>query len=856
VNGVWTNGTTNTYANSPLSAHAWQNVTVYAYNASGIGSLSASPATNNTQIPNNPPVQSSIGAKSVDEGQWLNFTVNTTDADNDLMTYGTNATKGSFNTTTGSFSWLTTYSDAGVYTWYFNSSDGYGGVASEIITVTVNNIPLSITSFLPLSDPTTIQGTAQTFNITLNRTADVTWFMDGTQVQTDTGTTSASYTNSTAAAGTWNVTASATDGIDTVSKTWNWTVNAQPAASYVPPVPTNLQNTTGNFWVNHTWQAGSGNTTDSYNVSINGTWYNGTTNTYYNNLVGPHGWSNITVWAYNLSGTGSLSAGSVSQNTQAPNNPPAQNPIGNKNVTAGDLLTFTVSATDADTDTITYGTNATTGILNATTGVYSWQTSSSDAGVYVWYFNSIDNYGGVASETITVTVNNVPLSITSSSPVSDPVTTQGTLQTFSVNLNRTANVTWYMNSIAIQTNSSVTSASYTNSTAGAGVYNVTLIASDGIDTVSKTWNWTVNAPSAVNFIPPAPVNLQNTTGNFWVNHTWQPGTGNLTDSYNVSVNGNWTNGTANNYDNSTVGPHGWSNITVYAYNASGTGTLSTFPVFQNIQVANNVPNQTTIGSKTITAGMLLTFNVSATDADNDTITYGTNATNGTLNGTTGNYSWQTMSSDVGTYVWYFNSSDNYGGTASETITITVNGTGPVSKTVTLVANSTGNTGFSAQTTGENLYSTTISNAQVGTRTSLSTANRNALSVDDASYVARTGTNNLDAIMVVNFTLSNVTSINWVSLKFVGAVTTNSEPLIIGLYNVTSPSGGGWTRLNTTTPPVGTYITLTYNVTSQADKDKYLVLNGNTLKFSFAEWVNGPSNAGLSNDLYEVTINYI
>lgn len=137
---------------------------------------------------------------------------------------------------------------------------------------------------------------------------------------------------------------------------------------------------------------------------------------------------------------------------------------------------------------------------------------------------------------------------------------------------------------------------------------------------------------------------------------------------------------------------------------------------------------------------------------------------------------------------------------------------------------------------------------------MTSANLSALSVDDTNYLPRTGNVTNDAIMVVNFTLSNVQSY-WVSLRFIGAVTTTSEPLIIGLYNATSPAGGDWTRLSTTTPSVGTYVTMTYNVTSQADKDKYLVLNGNTLRFNFAEWVNGPSNAGLSNDLYEATINY-
>ena len=60
--------------------------------------------------------------------------------------------------------------------------------------------------------------------------------------------------------------------------------------------------------------------------------------------------------------------------------------------------------TDADSDPITYGTNASHGVLNKTTGEYSWTTNSSDVGTYTWYFNSSDNYGGIDTETITVTV--------------------------------------------------------------------------------------------------------------------------------------------------------------------------------------------------------------------------------------------------------------------------------------------------------------------------------------------------------------------------------------------------------------------------------------------------------------------
>ena len=86
------------------------------------------------------------------------------------------------------------------------------------------------------------------------------------------------------------------------------------------------------------------------------------------------------------------------------NDIPVLSPIGNKGVTAGDVLTFTISATDADNDPIRYGTNATYGEFNTSSGKYSWTTTYDDVGSFAWYFNASDNYGGVDSETITVSV--------------------------------------------------------------------------------------------------------------------------------------------------------------------------------------------------------------------------------------------------------------------------------------------------------------------------------------------------------------------------------------------------------------------------------------------------------------------
>ena len=842
------NNSTN-YLNLTFSPHYVQNIT--AQTVDNFGNENETLVWFNATIPDNIPVLSPIGNKTVNEGELLAFNISSVDADNDTMAYGTNATNGTINATSGEFLWVPGYGDAGVYIFDFNSSDGYGGVANETINVTVNDVPFSIIDSLPPVDPITPSGIAQTFGLTLNRIGDVTWYNNGIEMFTIMGISSANYTNSVASVGIYNITAISNDGYDSISRNWSWNVTAgsmggveggggsggsnnsisgfvfdnfgsplsgvlvqngsyqnitsssgyysitnlsngtynfsyskdgfstgyfefsfngaviinanktiydntpldsvsnpnmitgnfyinntwtNPAdadfnntnfnysngtvafvanstttfwnrtglsphdiqnisaqtvdtygninttnvwfnvtipnnvpnqttigdktvtasdlltfnvtatdldndtitygtnatygslnattgeyswptnstnagtyiwyfnssdtyggtatenititvteiPTYLPPVPMNLISTQGNFWINHTWEPGEGNVTDSYNVSVNDIWTNGTTSTYNNTTVAAHGWSNITVYAYNFSGTGTLNTTPVSNNTQVANNVPDQTTIGNKTVTAGDLLTFNVSATDADNDTITYGTNATYGSLNATTGEYSWPTNSTDAGTYIWYFNSSDNYGGISTETINVTVTEIPA-----------------------------------------------------------------------------------------YIPPIPVNLSSTQGNFWINHTWEPGAGNATDSYNVSVNDLWTNGTTSTYNNSTVEPHGWSNITVYAYNSLGPGTLNATPVFQDVQLANNIPVQTGIGDKTVTAGDLLTFNITATDADNDPITYGTNATNGSLNVTTGTYSWPTNASDVGTYVWYFNSNDTYGGSATETITINV-----------------------------------------------------------------------------------------------------------------------------------------------------------------------------------------
>ncbi|MEA3294486.1 MAG: invasin domain 3-containing protein, partial [Euryarchaeota archaeon] len=106
------------------------------------------------------------------------------------------------------------------------------------------------------------------------------------------------------------------NGIPTINNTIETT-----AISKTPPDPVNLTHTTGNYWVKYTWSKGSNVSTDSYNVSLNGTWTNGSSATFSNTSVGSGGWANISVWAYYNEDNGYLSRTCISDEVQAPIRP-------------------------------------------------------------------------------------------------------------------------------------------------------------------------------------------------------------------------------------------------------------------------------------------------------------------------------------------------------------------------------------------------------------------------------------------------------------------------------------------------------------------------------------------------------
>jgi len=102
--------------------------------------------------------------------------------------------------------------------------------------------------------------------------------------------------------------------------------------------------------------------------------------------------------------------GVVTINVVPINDPPVLDPVSDQTVNEGQLLTFTLTATDLEGDTLTFSSpNLPAGAtLDSLTGAFSWTPNFAQAGTYSVTFTVSDPSGVPDSKTITVTVVDVP----------------------------------------------------------------------------------------------------------------------------------------------------------------------------------------------------------------------------------------------------------------------------------------------------------------------------------------------------------------------------------------------------------------------------------------------------------------
>ena len=277
MNGSWYNRTT-TSLNSSVGAGNWSNITVWAWNATGNGNMSVANKSDTVQAPSAAPQNANIVSIA-----------------NVTLPYGSTQTvpiRLLNSTGVGAVTVNLTFDPSIV-----NATNAVAGDFSNFSRVDYSNVSEGILRINCMEDGVNLTGDRTIATVTLHAV------------------------NMSGSCGL-NLSAELfmADGSDVSSTVSNGTFTVNTTEATTPPTPVSLQSTTGKYWVNYTWSAGSpGPDTNGYNVSLdNGSWYNRTTTSLNVTGLGAEGWANITVWAFNETGSGNMSVSGVSDEVQAP----------------------------------------------------------------------------------------------------------------------------------------------------------------------------------------------------------------------------------------------------------------------------------------------------------------------------------------------------------------------------------------------------------------------------------------------------------------------------------------------------------------------------------------------------------
>jgi len=499
--------------------HYEQNISAQTVNTAG--NINETLVWFNATIPNNAPVQSPILSRLVVAGDWLNLTISSTDLDDDALTYGTNCASGTLNTTTGAFVWNTTTADIGSFSCYFNSSDAYGGVGNETISI---NVQTPTTPWTVGEDGEPWTGNSEFANVTKdNQGSNIVVGFDYSTFNDNTITSWNPYTGSGG-----NV--SVQDGKARINSSTSGARNAEIYKGFTFPTIFNVSAKLNisisdaafayYFFLRDDCDCGNDSVSKTpvytgFRNPLNYSWYTGTA------------WNDVFVPSVNTDYTLMYGLNQTSQKFDIYKDGTYQEQ-GSWNTAGGTAI-----------DNVSFVTHQIIGNLFVD-DVRLWNTTQGN--VTVW------RDSGDGNELTGFDVN---------------ATTLSTLN-YSVYYRQNATGD-YVQLGAAQTgnNSYLLPTEYQN-----------------IDVIIQLIGNETATPEliAVTFFserivtPPDPVQLSSFVSNDFVNWSWVEGydvNGNTTDSYRILHNGTWTNDTTVLYFNATVGIGNWSNISLYAWNNSG-----------------------------------------------------------------------------------------------------------------------------------------------------------------------------------------------------------------------------------------------------------------------------------------------
>lgn len=391
---------------------------------------------------NDAPSIPAIAAQSVEQGRTLTFTVAATDPDDsnlapesNVLTYsiGTGAPAGaSINPSTGVFTWSVPRTQTvGLYQITVTVTDqGTGsdpgsvpvpGSASATFMVTVLELTNTPPTLNPIGAKTVNEQAELRFTISATDsdipTQVLTYSATGlpSGATFDAATRQFSWTPTEAQGpGSYQVTFSVTDGVATTSEAVTITVGEVNVAPVLAPIGNKSVNEESEIrFTLHGSDADVPAQTLIYSATglPTGATFDAVTREFVWTPTEAQGPGTFTV-TFSVTDGLATSSEAVTITVTEVNQAPVLAPIGPKSVNEGSLLTFTALGSDADlpVQTLTYSLAAGApagATIHATTGVFSW-TPADGPGASPYNVTVLVSDGiATASQTFTVTVNNV-----------------------------------------------------------------------------------------------------------------------------------------------------------------------------------------------------------------------------------------------------------------------------------------------------------------------------------------------------------------------------------------------------------------------------------------------------------------
>jgi hypothetical protein len=383
------------------------------------------------------PVLGALDEQVILEGETLLLQVTASDADGDMLTLSASdlPAGAEFDADTGVLAWTPTNQQAGSYTMTFVASDGAltGTGLLKVNVLDVVDAPANVAPVLAPAPSQTVEA-GKTLRFTLSATDgdgdDVTYACSNLPAGATLDAKTGQFEWTPTTAGELSLVFTATDGADTsepvsvaVTVTAAPTQNLAPVFEPIANVSTYVGQTT-TFTVKAADPEGKPVTLGVSNLPSNATFNTATGAFSWTPAATRAGtWTTIRFTASDGVNTAEMPVVfTVAATAPAPvNTAPVLAAIPNQTIEVGKTLSFTLSATDAENNAITYAcSNLPTGaVLDAQTGQFTWTPTAQQAGAVTLSFTASDSQATSQAQSAAITVTAAPAQ--DLAPVFEPI---------------------------------------------------------------------------------------------------------------------------------------------------------------------------------------------------------------------------------------------------------------------------------------------------------------------------------------------------------------------------------------------------------------------------------------------------